>query len=545
MRKDQLQGRCVPQDQLMRRLVTATGSVRGPITPASEIMSTVRGKCIHIKRVQREEDGLDAPIIGLCGAGEPNVEFPTGSGVQPEKFFQINRTYRGLETITTETELFAIVDCYKCIKLKYINQMREEELDIPTREFVCSDIKPTYESYGDEITLKEMNRIDFTTVSSIKSIQNIFVIYFKTSEELILGRTKKYKKKYGKAKPPQKKRVHIKVKDTPQEIEKTKKFFIDKGFGVRDQPPAREHSYDRRYDEAPRHVMIPGGRFGILGAGQESDVEKMDKIGEKTNSDFEVSEVGLEWVADYFDPKNNPWQVGTTPSLIDGQIRRTQQDKAKVKAEKKKKKTLEPFTVVAFNIMQVYSNDQLAADMEQDYNNLLRILKEYESLLLKIPIETFYGTYKTIRPDDPLFSIYKRTKSERSSEFRKYEDYILEEARYRTERGRIEKMVQEIVAQILDPTTPLGKKNQERLEEIGDEDKQRRFAFKAARAYLRDKDLLPERKYRKKKKTIADVDIRLTNPSSNRVLPMVERLEELDTMLLDLEDKYAQSRRYR
>lgn len=61
--------------------------------------------------------------FALCGAGEPNQQFPLGSGIIGQGR---EETY---------------VTCYKCLKLDYINNLDNQQ-EIPTKEFIPSDLTP-------------------------------------------------------------------------------------------------------------------------------------------------------------------------------------------------------------------------------------------------------------------------------------------------------------------------------------------------------------------------------------------------------------------
>ena len=82
---------------------------------ANNTLTTIRGKRRHLfdKRTG----------FGLCGAGEPNLQFPLGSGIRGQG--------QGLETVT----------CYKCLKLNYINDLEDIQA-IPTRDFQPTDLTP-------------------------------------------------------------------------------------------------------------------------------------------------------------------------------------------------------------------------------------------------------------------------------------------------------------------------------------------------------------------------------------------------------------------
>ena len=61
--------------------------------------------------------------FALCGAGEPNLQFPLGSAI----LGQGNQE--------------EIVTCYKCLKLDYINSLDDKQ-SIPTKDFIPTDKTP-------------------------------------------------------------------------------------------------------------------------------------------------------------------------------------------------------------------------------------------------------------------------------------------------------------------------------------------------------------------------------------------------------------------
>ena len=73
----------------------------------------------------------DRTGFALCGAGEPNLQFPMGSGI------------RG------QGSSIEIVTCYKCLKLDYINSL-EDKQSIPTKDFIPTDKKPILSTVSPE-----------------------------------------------------------------------------------------------------------------------------------------------------------------------------------------------------------------------------------------------------------------------------------------------------------------------------------------------------------------------------------------------------------
>lgn len=100
----------------------------GKVVPVTEAMSTIRGSKIHLIDPRTASE---VPIA-LCGAGGSTFQFPLGSSILAEDAIP-----------AVDRDKFIVVDCYKCIKLAYINQLRAGGIqDAPERNFTPSDQQP-------------------------------------------------------------------------------------------------------------------------------------------------------------------------------------------------------------------------------------------------------------------------------------------------------------------------------------------------------------------------------------------------------------------
>ncbi len=448
------------------------------------------------------------PVVGICGAGKPSKTYPEGSGY-----------------MIAEDDLrdgsYVAVDCYKCLKLHYMNTMEYEEQSIPERNFEPSNQKPSYSSFGPLRKEDDFNLYDPEDFLYINNVDNVFVFYMANQFD-------------GKKRV----RWHIKIpedEDWETLVPQYKEYFQSLGINVHNRWYAPEETYERRTKEGEegRHIMIPMGRYGIFGGDNKASTEKLSK-----EYQVPIEEDNLDWVDDYFKSSSNPWRVNEKSN------RKTQQAKKKPKQRN--------------FILELLSQDDLIGVYQDAYDRasevrefILEASAEFARLLALVPIDVFVSLNPKAKGRENKIISSARGKlwdliaRKRRGEINSYKQKLKAAKIRKSQKSKMKEFIQNTKEKLL--------ANGFNAVAAGREaNKQAKLILKFNRGRFPES----ERELRIVVSRIAGSGESmfqgfspdqnkpmLNNPKhSNRVLPLLERIEELDTLFLELERDYAKDR---
>ena len=351
MRIDTLNDKVKTRRQYEQWALDQPSKVKGILVPPSRAMTTVLGKRIHFINPKMAEQGA---VEGICGAGAPNRQFPLGSVLLPLE--GKNDQIKGEEAVIP-------IDCYKCMKLMYMNQFVDQgkEDQIPTRDFTPSDQQPDGHTWGIELSKEDLKRL----LKEKKHIQ-----YVLNKGELFVF--------YLKLRDPQGYRMRYHVKN--KESQKFTSELIRLGLTVQTKKAPSEDAYKRRKE----HVMIPQGRYGLFGGkhlvkttvdGEEDAFLPENFLAQKYGYTVENADgsINLDWIESYFKSKKNKWKVGQPR-------RRTQQFEPDFR---------ESFVVDILNLLNIGNYKDLDKKQEKRINLLLKQVNDTRKWLRRVPLKEF------------------------------------------------------------------------------------------------------------------------------------------------------------
>ena len=385
-----------------------------------------------------------------------------------------------------------------------------------TREFKPSDQKPLYTSYGPKRTVEYLQNYAPTDITFVRQKGNIFIVFINEVDS-------------------QDKRVRFHFEVDQDEINFYVQQFLDVEIMVSSEAATDPESYERRNT----HVMMPMGRFGAFGSNDTNAAIKLTEL-YAPNDEFDISEFSTDWVEGYFKSSNNPWRANEI--VLD---RRTQQiEDAPYKSQTRN------FESSSIDIEDYPPYLQAVNNRQDDVQFILEGFSELLQILRNISISDFYDIDPRItrskKVSQALKGIFDAVRQERNEEYiqeqnsrsrkqilraqrreiRKWkENYIaqkVDEGKSKIQAGRLAgsmvRMILDINNNVFDPELA----TQARLEEY--------LEIQAEERALRSGTLTSE-----------NIPMRTNNPNIDRVLPLLERVEELDTLFLELEQEYAET----
>ena len=507
--------------------------INGRWFPIREVMGTFPGKRTHLRAdIDINDDNLVKPKaslfrtlesskksprdlippIAICGAGRPSKSYPTGSGFSAVNSVFVRDTKKLDGAIT-------LVDCYKCLKIDYMNTLYEQEVDAPYRTFTPSDQVPTYSSYGSKRTIDFLNRFSSSDISFVLQKGTIFIVFLK--EEDATGK---------------KIRFHFEV--SQGEESEYRNDFLANGVSVKEEAPTNPESYQRR----DGHVMIPMGRFGAFGS---NDTVAAEKLGERYLDDKNaISSEDVRWVENYFESDQNPWRANE--KIKD---RRTQQ-------EPMSQKPKAPNYLLTFEDLADYPLLQEALDRAtDDAIFILEGMQEFLDLLKILPIQTFYNMDPSFKSKNAtsqsyaLKGIYEAVKRDRMAEYEKYARSLNEKSIIRRQKIFLNKLKSILIEKEMEENQRTKRRAsifaKEQIELLKTYMEENNLSPEDTLEYLRSQFAINSDQALMQKMFGLEqrgMEVIRNNPMSNRVLPLLERVEELDTLFLELEQEYVENR---
>jgi hypothetical protein len=366
MNSDQLENRIKTLDELEDMKFNDPHGLKGRVIEPSQSMGTVLGRKVHVKSSNSTSD----VVFGLCGAGLPNRKFPSGSAV----------VLRDPKDERNGEPLGIIVDCYKCMKLMYINEMKAQDKTIPVREFTPSNQQPGPSSWGETVEFDALPDYCWADVKYALQRGNLFILFSKFKIR--------------------KKRIRRHIMATDAQVPKIIEILREFNISIKQKAPIDFEEYKRRQ----QHIMIPMGRYGILGSNTVSQAIEIDGEYDEVSpenylrevfpqfDDLEEMEYDLSWVEEYFNATQNKWKVGAN------ERRRTQQ----------KKKSKDKFEVTTVEQLLRQMGFDPFADLPVKEERRLNLLKDkiqiFKDILGSLDIKSLYLMAK-----DPPRSTSART----------------------------------------------------------------------------------------------------------------------------------------
>lgn len=426
MKLNSLENRLLPIKDL--EILREASKIKGKIFSPAQVMSTVMGKKVHLKLQINKTEFAD---YALCGAGLPNRLFPQGSSILLSEDI--------IKQATTQKKGM-VVDCYKCLKLNYMNTVNASAILIPTRNFDPSDQQPDKHTWGQKLTPSQEKKLDPKDIKYVLQKNNVFVFYSKLRDQ-----SGKYKKGQDRFRSY----VEKKEKDVGSYV----KELVERGFTVKTQVSNAPSSYKRRRE----HVMIPFGRQGMFGANTpsfndpqskqnpskpkdngitendgitaEEYLERKYGISEPKESwGFSEDDVGrmkengwnvednFEWLDEYFSSPQNTWHVGP-------KRRRTQQTKATKGTPSYSTTELSNKKLSTWDYER-FPEEGKKVKIEKQVEEIKNNLEAMRKALRDMPIKTFL---LVLAPKSTLAnSVWLEIREERANEISSYTQAILE-----------------------------------------------------------------------------------------------------------------------
>ena len=193
---------------------------------------------------------------------------------------------------------------------------------------------------------------------------------------------------------------------------------------------------------------------------------------------------------------------------------------------------------------------------------ILEGMQEFLDLLKILPIQTFYNMDPSFKSKNvtsrsyALKGIYEAVKIDRMAEYEKYARSLNEKSIIRRQKIFLNKLKSILIEKEMEENqltkrsaSKLAKEQIELLkthmeENLNIDSEQALMQFLIERFKIDSDQALMQKMFGLEQR---GMEVIRNNPMSNRVLPLLERVEELDTMFLELEQEYAEneSRRHR
>lgn len=352
MNTTQLENRIKTLDEIEDLRFKDPHAVKGRVIAPSQSMTTVLGKKVHLRAPNSTGDA----VFAICGAGLPNNRFPTGSAV----------VLRNAQDERNGEPLGIVVDCYKCMKLMYINDMKSQGQSPPVREFTPSDQQPGPSSWGETVDFDALPSYCWADVKYALQRGNLFIFFSKFRVR--------------------KKRMRRHIMATDDQISKVIDILREFNISIKQKAPIDFEEYKRRQ----QHIMIPMGRYGIMGSNTVSQGIEIDGEYDEVSpenylravfpqfEDEEEMQDDLSWVQEYFNATENKWKVGAN------ERRRTQQEN----------KSNQPFKVATVQqLLQRMGFDPFAnlpAKEQRKLNLLANKIIDFQEIVDSLSVESLY-----------------------------------------------------------------------------------------------------------------------------------------------------------